>query len=153
MSHTLPVLSIHATTEQTRAFVQHLPTDELTEWAAQQKAGANQSRLAEDRDSHIRGAEIARQELTARSQPAATGPQVWIVMTGELGDGGRIIGVYATRNLARGAFIEQAEEIHDRFSIDEVEPHADGSISISGGCDWVELSPHTVVSMSELSAP
>jgi hypothetical protein len=79
------------------------------------------------------------------SQPDAKTPTVWILSKGEMYEGGRILGVFLDRDLARGAFTVEAQTISNRFGIDEVQPGADGSIRLEGGCDWVDLVPHAVV--------
>ena len=54
------------------------------------------------------------------------GPVVWILSTGELSEGGNIVGVYLDRDLAYGDFMDQARQIDDRFGIDTVRPEDDG---------------------------
>lgn len=76
---------------------------------------------------------------------------VWILSTGENNEGGDVIGVYADRDLARGQLITEAHKIRDRFNeIRDLHEEADGSIHFSGGCDWLSLKPHQVVSRQEI---
>lgn len=81
-----------------------------------------------------------------------TGPTVWILSTGEMSEGGQIIGVYLDRDLAHGDFVTEAQKIHDRFGIDDLKPAEDGSIQLNGGCDWLALEPHQVTTRRELSS-
>jgi hypothetical protein len=67
-------------------------------------------------------------------------------------EGGHILGVFLDRDLARGAFTAEAQAISDRFGIDDIQPDADGSIRIEGGCDWVDLIPHAVVTHLAIGA-
>ena len=61
-----PSISLYATAEQTRDFVQNLTADELAWWTQQQELGSMHADLAEDRAIHTRGAAIARAELQRR---------------------------------------------------------------------------------------
>lgn len=71
--------------------------------------------------------------------------QVWILMQGELSEGGSVEGVFATRELGHGAFAKLAQELNDRFGIREAEVNEDGGLYLEGGCDWIELKPFDVV--------
>ncbi|MCX4232037.1 hypothetical protein [Streptomyces ortus] len=66
-SRPTPTISAYASDEQVRSFTANLGDADLSEWARQQKLGATRARLAEDRASCARGAEIARQEIQRRS--------------------------------------------------------------------------------------
>lgn len=80
----------------------------------------------------------------------ATGPVVWILSEGEMHEGGTIVGVYLDRDLARGALAAKAQELNDRFTISDARQDDDGSIHVEGGCDWIALEPHPVVTALEL---
>lgn len=84
-------------------------------------------------------------------QPTAAGPTVWILSNGELHEGGTIIGVYLDRELARGAFVKEAQALDARFGIDDARQEDDGALHLEGGCDWVALEPHPVVVAHELA--
>ncbi|WP_331763143.1 hypothetical protein OG571_47375 (plasmid) [Streptomyces sp. NBC_01369] len=83
---------------------------------------------------------------------ASSKPTVWILSTGEFGEGGTIRGVYLDRDLARGALVAKAQELNDRFTISDARQEDDGSIHVEGGCDWITLEPHPVVTTLELDA-
>lgn len=61
-----PAISAYASDDQVRSFAANLNDADLTEWARQQELGSTRARLAEDRASCARGAEIARQEICRR---------------------------------------------------------------------------------------
>ncbi|MFE9855568.1 hypothetical protein [Streptomyces sp. NPDC005780] len=82
--------------------------------------------------------------------PIASGPVVWILSEGEMHEGGNIVDVYLDRNLARGALTDRAQRLHDRFEISDVRQDDDGSVHVEGGCDWISLVPHVVVTAPEL---
>lgn len=80
--------------------------------------------------------------------------QVWIMEAGEIGEGGRIVGVYAEKDLAHGDFKREAMDLNDRFTgepLDAVEHGEDGSLYLHAGCDYLSLVPHAVVTTA--SAP
>ncbi|MFI6653238.1 hypothetical protein ACIBI8_37315 [Streptomyces sp. NPDC050529] len=83
---------------------------------------------------------------------ASAGPIVWILSEGAMHEGGSIVGVYLDRDLARGAFVTRAQKLHDRFEISDARQEDDGSIHVEGGCDWIALEPHPVVTAHELDA-
>ncbi|MEU0160203.1 hypothetical protein ABZ154_15515 [Streptomyces sp. NPDC006261] len=86
-----------------------------------------------------------------KQQPTGlTGLTVWILSEGEMHEGGTIVGVYLDRDLARGALTARAQKLHDRFTIDDARQDDDGSVHIEGGCDWIALEPHPVVTALEL---
>jgi hypothetical protein len=91
--------------------------------------------------------EIARHQ----EQPTVTGPAGWILEAGEFGGGGTILGVYLDRDLAAGRFITEAQEMGQRFGIDSVEEAMDGEIAVESGCDWLTLTPHTVITRNEIA--
>ena len=82
---------------------------------------------------------------------APEGPVVWILSTGEFNEGGRILGVYLDRELARGALVDQAQQLHDRFTISDARQDHDGTLHVEGGCDWITLSPHAVITAAQLT--
>ncbi|MFM9373234.1 hypothetical protein [Streptomyces sp. Da 82-17] len=88
----------------------------------------------------------------ATSQAQFANPVVWILSKGEMHEGGDIVGVYLDRDLARGAFVTEAQELHDRFSIGDAQHDNDGSLRLYGGCDWIALEPHPVVTAPQLDA-
>lgn len=68
--------------------------------------------------------------------------KVWLLMTGEDHEGGDVLGVFATRDLAKAAFQEAAERMP--FALDDARQEKDGSLHLHGGCDWISLTPHDV---------
>lgn len=75
--------------------------------------------------------------------------EVWILSEGEMNEGGTILGVYATKDAAKGAFAQAAGQLH--FSIDAAEQDSKtGAIRLEAGCDWLELVPHQVITRPEL---
>lgn len=83
-------------------------------------------------------------------QTAAAGPVVWILSTGEDHEGGTVIGVYASKDLAQDDFLTAAQKIP--FGIDEAWKDDDEAVRVHGGCDWVSLEPHPVKTQRELAA-
>ncbi|MFB7222429.1 hypothetical protein [Streptomyces sp. NPDC056227] len=76
---------------------------------------------------------------------ASNQPTVWILSEGVMHEGGTIVGVYLDRDLARGALVTKAQALNDRFTISDAGQDDDGSIHVEGGCDWIALEPHPVV--------
>ena len=89
-------------------------------------------------------------QLAADTQHTQAGPTVWILSTGEDYEGGHVIGVYATKDLAQDDFLTAAKKIP--FEIDKAWKDDDEAVHVHGGCDWVSLEPHTVTTRPELSA-
>jgi hypothetical protein len=89
-------------------------------------------------------------QLAAHTQQQATGPVVWILSAGEDYEGGRVIGVYATKDLAQDDFLTAAKKIP--FGIDKAWKDDDEAVHVHGGCDWVSLEPHTVTTQRQLTA-
>ncbi|WP_329203897.1 hypothetical protein [Streptomyces sp. NBC_01435] len=83
---------------------------------------------------------------------ASVQPTVWILSTGEFGEGSTIHRVYLDRDLARGALVAKAQELNDRFTISDARQEDDGSIHVEAGCGWIALEPHPVVTAHELDA-
>jgi len=79
----------------------------------------------------------------------ATGPVVWLLMAGEDHEGGHILGVHATKDLAKGPFLEAASDIP--FEVDEAWQDGDGAVRVHGGCDWVSLKPHPLITRGQIA--
>ena len=84
----------------------------------------------------------------AHRQPLS-GPIVWVLSTGEDHEGGDVLGVYATKEIAKGPFTEAARNIP--FDLDGAWQDEDGAVHAHGGCDWVSLVPHPLVSREQLT--
>lgn len=79
-----------------------------------------------------------------------TGPTVWILAQGEDYEGGTVLGVYATKEAAKGPFVEAARRIP--FDLDNAWQDDDtGAVHAHGGCDWVSLEPHPLISAQQLT--
>lgn len=78
-----------------------------------------------------------------------TRPTVWILTTGELYEGGNVQGVYATKDLAKDDFLTAVQRIP--FDIDKAWVDDDQAVHVEGGCDFVDLVPHTVTVRRELT--
>lgn len=90
-------------------------------------------------------------ELAATQQHTAPAdPVVWILSKGEDYEGGRILGVYATKEAAKGPFVDAARSIP--FDLDAAWQDDDGAVNVHGGCDWVSLEPHTVITGPQIDA-
>ncbi|GGS96435.1 hypothetical protein [Streptomyces violaceus] len=90
-------------------------------------------------------------ELAAtQHQTAPAGPTVWILSSGEDHEGGHILGVYASKEAAKGPFVQAAASIP--FDLDAAWQDDDGSVNVHGGCDWVSLEPHTVIAGPQIDA-
>lgn len=85
----------------------------------------------------------------ARRNEAPAGPVVWVLSTGEDHEGGTVLGVYATKEAAKGAFLQAATGIP--FGVDGAWQDDDGSVTAHGGCDWVSLEPHPLITRTELT--
>jgi hypothetical protein len=92
------------------------------------------------------------QHASQRNAQQPVGPIVWILMTGEMHEGGDILGVFIDRDLARGQFVTAAQRIHESFGIADLHEDEDGAIHLEGGCDWLSLEPRTVTTAAELDA-
>jgi hypothetical protein len=83
------------------------------------------------------------------------GPQVWIMETGETGEGGYITGVYVDRELARGDFIGQASAMCERFgerAPDLAELGDGGRLRVEVRCDWLTLTSYPVTTATAIGA-
>ena len=86
----------------------------------------------------------------ALHQPQPTGPIVWVLSTGEDHEGGEVLGVYTTKDAAKGPFVEAAKRIP--FDLDGAwQNEEDGSVHAHGGCDWVALEPHPLIGQQQLA--
>lgn len=85
-----------------------------------------------------------------RNTQQPIGPVVWILMSGEMHEGGEILGVSLDRDLARGQFVTAAQRINRSFGIDDIREDEDGAIHLEGGCDWLSLEPHTVTTTAQI---
>lgn len=90
------------------------------------------------------------QLAAAQQQTAPAGPTVWILSKGEDYEGGSILGVYATKDAAKGPFLQAAQGIP--FAIDDAWQDEDGAVNVHGGCDWVSLEPHPIITTPQLNA-
>lgn len=77
--------------------------------------------------------------------------QIWILMKGELSEGGEVLDVFADRDVARGRFLTEALTIDRTFGIRDAHLEVDGSLRIEGGCDWLSLTPHDVITRNQLT--
>lgn len=76
--------------------------------------------------------------------------QVWILSTGECNEGGRVLGVYADKELAKGQFLQEAQNMH--FAIDDAKQDENGAIHLYAGCDFLSLEPHQLIARNEIQA-
>lgn len=74
--------------------------------------------------------------------------EVWILSKGEQHEGGEVLGVYADRDLAKGQFVTEAQNLS--FAIDDAKQDADGSIHLYAGCDFLSLEPHDLIVRNEI---
>ena len=74
---------------------------------------------------------------------------VWILARDEMHEGGDVIGVYATRDAAKGDFLVAVQrlpfEVHGAWRDEDT-----GAIRLEAGCDWVSLEPHDVQQQTAL---
>jgi hypothetical protein len=76
--------------------------------------------------------------------------QVWILSTGEQHEGGRVLGVYADKELAKGQFVTEARNLH--FAVDDAQQDPNGAIHLYAGCDFLSLEPHQLIVRNEIEA-
>ena len=95
-----------------------------------------------------KGNAMAHTEVTAHVT-TPTGPVVWLLMAGEDYEGGHILGVFATKDLAKGPFYDAASDIP--FDLDEAWQDGDGAVRVHGGCDWVSLKPYPLVTAPQVT--
>lgn len=84
-----------------------------------------------------------------RHHEAAAGPVVWVLSRGEDHEGGDVLGVFASKDAAKGPFAEAARSIP--FDLDQAWQDQDGAVHAHGGCDWVSLEPHQLVTQIQLA--
>jgi hypothetical protein len=104
-------------------------------------------------DAELAGLDITDAE---REDAKAPQPQVWIMETGETGEGGSVIGIYASRELAREDFYAQVAIMLDRFcesTPDRAERREDGTLDVQVHCDWLTLRPEPVVTGRQFRSP
>jgi len=88
-------------------------------------------------------------EHAAHQKTEQQGPTVWILSKGEDYEGGHTIGVYASKDLAKGPFLEAAQSIP--FDLDDAWQDDDGAVHAHGGCDWVSLEPHPLITRGQIA--
>lgn len=71
-----------------------------------------------------------------------TGPIVWVLSTGEDHEGGEVLGVYATKEAAKRIPFDLDNAWQDKES---------GAVHAHGGCDWVSLEPHPLITATQLA--
>jgi hypothetical protein len=87
--------------------------------------------------------------IIATCDPSA-GPTVWVLSTGEDHEGGTVLGVYASKDAAKGPFVEAARRIP--FDLDKAwQDEGSGAVHAHGGCDWVSLEPHPLITATQLA--
>ncbi|WP_200308226.1 hypothetical protein [Streptomyces adelaidensis] len=85
----------------------------------------------------------------AHRQPQ-TAAIVWILSKGEDYEGGSVLGVYASKETAKGPFVEAARTIP--FDLDSAwQDEASGAVHAHGGCDWVSLVPHPLITQTQIA--
>jgi hypothetical protein len=86
----------------------------------------------------------------ATTQGTPSGLTVWVLATGEDHEGGEVLGVYASKEAAKGPFVEAARRIP--FDLDRAwQDEESGAVHAHGGCDWVSLEPHPLISATQLT--
>lgn len=81
---------------------------------------------------------------------ALSGTVVWVLCKGEDHEGGDVLGVYASKEAAKGPFVAAAQSIP--FDLDSAWQDDDGAVHVHGGCDWVSLVPHPLITDTQLDA-
>ena len=98
---------------------------------------------------HVQCPNFQTAALATASDPP-TGPLVWVLAAGEDHEGGTVLGVYASKEAAKGRFVEAARRIP--FDLDNAwQDEESGAVHAHGGCDWVSLEPHPLISAQQLS--
>lgn len=87
--------------------------------------------------------------LAHRNDASQAAPQVWVLSTGEDHEGGEVLGVYASKEAAKGPFVEAARNIP--FDLDAAWQDDTGGVHAHGGCDWVSLEPHPLIGAPQLT--
>ena len=79
-----------------------------------------------------------------------TGPTVWVLAQGEDHEGGTVLGVYTSKEAAKGPFVEAAHRIP--FDLDNAwQDEQSGAVHAHGGCDWISLEPHPLIGHQQLT--
>lgn len=86
-------------------------------------------------------------QLTRRTTDP-TAPVVWVLSSGEDHGGGTVLGVYADKQAAKGPFAQAARSIP--FDVDAAWQDEDGAVHAHGGCDWVSLVPHPLITRTQI---
>lgn len=76
----------------------------------------------------------------------------WVLMKGELCEGGKLIGLYATRELARDDFLAEVKDATRLSEIRQVYQESEDDIEVEVGCDWIRLTLWEVKTTPELPA-
>ena len=98
---------------------------------------------------HVQCPNFQTTALATASDPP-TGPIVWVLATGEDHEGGTVLGVYTSKEAAKGPFVEAGRRIP--FDLDNAWQDDDtGAVHAHGGCDWVSLEPHPLISAQQLT--
>lgn len=87
--------------------------------------------------------------IERHQQQDLAGPVVWILSSGEMYEGGTVLGVYASKDVAKGPFVNAAARIP--FDIDKAWQDDNGAVHAEGGCDWVSLEPHPLITREQLT--
>ncbi len=98
---------------------------------------------------HVQCPNFQTPALAAAARDPATGPTIWVLSKGEDYEGGYVLGVYASKDAAKGPFVEAARRIP--FDLDKVRQDDDGAVNAHGGCDWVALDPHPLITSAQLT--
>lgn len=84
----------------------------------------------------------------AHRQQHTTGPVVWVLAQGEDHESGTVLGVYASKEIAKGPFLKAVLGIP--FEVDSAWQDDGGAVHAHGGCDWVSLEPHPLITTRQL---
>src|SRR5690349_18170643 len=88
-------------------------------------------------------------EMNQEDHPLRQPPTVWVLSAGEDHEGGNVLGVYASKDVAKGPFVEAARRIP--FDLDKAWQDDDTeAVHAHGGCDWVSLEPHPLIAREQL---
>jgi hypothetical protein len=82
-------------------------------------------------------------------------PHVWVLETGELSEGGRILGIYTEADLARADLAGRLAQMLDNFGEREVSlatsDPALRSVYAEVRCDWVRLGAELVTTQAQVT--
>lgn len=76
--------------------------------------------------------------------------KVWVLTQGEDCEGGFVLRVYATAELAHADFMEAVRGMYR--SVDDAKRNEDGSLYAHAGCDRICLDPYDVVEQAAITA-